>query len=267
MPLPRAPFAALLLPAALLAQAPPSLPRQAERLYLNLRKEGLVSFEADVTPDWEFMLGAKAAENPEALRALRGLRFRVVLDEKGSVRVTHFADIPAATPQAEQGYQQIFGGMEQLMDGFFATWALFMLNTPFPGEGVAFQTTTAGGLTHLAYKEGTDTTVDLGLGEGHRIQEVKVVAPAFKSSIWPTFRAMDRGLGLSDYRAEYVAANGVGNTSLEVQITYAPIEGLPLPESLTIRSVYEGNANKVRLLFKNHKAVRASDRTKAPAAK
>jgi hypothetical protein len=181
-----------------------------------------------VVPDWEFILDPSMLNNADALRVLRGLRFHVVLDKKGAVRVTHFADIPATTPQTEQGYQQIFGGMEQAMQGFFAIWALFMLNSPFPAEGVAFQTTTAGGLTHLADQE-PGAQVDLGLADGHRIQEVKAESAAFKRRIQPTFRAMDRGLGLSDYRAEYLSPSGAGNTSLDVQITYAPFRAFRFP--------------------------------------
>ena len=111
---------------------------QARRSYYSLRAIGLDEFQSTVKPNWEVVLRDELKSSPEnaqaALKLLNGLHFSMLLDKNGKVTVTHHADIEPSNETQRKGFDQIYEGLDQAVSGFFATWSMFMLNSPSRGK-------------------------------------------------------------------------------------------------------------------------------------
>ena len=106
--------------------------RQARAAYYSLRGRGLDSLTASATVNWEVVLGpAKPGDDlsrrADAMKLLNGLHFAMAMDPRGKVTVTHRADTPAPNETSQKGYDQIFGGMDQVITGFYDTYNPFMI--------------------------------------------------------------------------------------------------------------------------------------------
>ncbi len=110
--------------------------KRARDGYYSLRKLGLVKFEASITPNWVVTLKDQIKSDPSSaqasLKLLNGLHFAMDLGADGNVKVTHHTDVAPASEQMAASFDQIYGGMEQAVSGFFASWSIFMLTSPFP---------------------------------------------------------------------------------------------------------------------------------------
>src|SRR5205807_10672221 len=114
-------------------------------------------FQATIKPTWELTLKKELATNPEGaqngLKMINGLHFSMVLDPDGEVKVSHSTDAPPPNEQAAKGFEQIYGGMDQAVSGFFATWSLFMLTSPLPEANSVYQLEDLGTQYRLSYKD------------------------------------------------------------------------------------------------------------------
>jgi len=228
---------------------------QARHAYYSLRGVGLDEFQSTIKPNWEVVLKDELKANPEggqaALKMLNGLHFAMLLDKAGKVTVTHRADVEPVNAQQREGFNQIFSGMEQAVSGFFATWSLFMLNSPFPEAGVDYQLDDLGSQWRLSYKDGTGDVVTL-MSKDLVISEVKVTTPEFVSSVRPTFNRTGIGFVLTGYAADYKPTSGPGVVKLDVKIDHQKIEGAQLPVSLIADSVLDGAPTHIELGFSEY---------------
>lgn len=247
---------------AAVAQAkPPAAPDrakvidQARRYYYSLRAVGLDEFQSAVKPNWAVVLKDEFQSNPEgaqaALKLLNGLHFSMLLDTHGKVTVTHHADFEPTNEQQRAGFDQIFSGMEQAVSGFFATWSLFMLNSPFPEAGTEYTLDDLGSQWRLSYKEGASDVVTL-MSKELVISEVKVTTAEFVSSVRPQFNRSNNGFVLSGYAADYKPTSGPGVVKLDVKIDHQLVNGLQLPVSLIADSVLDGAPTHIELAFSGH---------------
>ena len=99
---------------------------------------GLDEFRATMKPNWELVLKDQLAADPAAAQAgvklLNGIHFSMLLDSSDKVTVTHQTDTPPSTEQQRKGFEDIYSGMDQAINGIFATWEMFMLNSPSPAR-------------------------------------------------------------------------------------------------------------------------------------
>jgi hypothetical protein len=225
--------------------------RQARHSYYSLRGLGLSEFQVKVQPNWGMML--KGVEsNTDSMRMLNGLRFSMLLGPDGKVKVDHEATIPPSNPQAEEGVKQIFSGMEQMLSGLFATWNLFMLESPFPPAESQYELNEQAAVYVLTYKEGSadiTTTMTRDLA----ITEIKVSSPDFTSLVKPRFVKTEKGNVLRGYGASYTPTTGPGKVEMNVQIDYSEISGMQLPQKVHFSSTYDGNPNETELIFSDYK--------------
>ena len=225
---------------------------QARRAYYSLRAVGLDEFQSTVTPNWAIVLRDELKASPEnaqaALKLLNGLHFSMLLDKDGKVTMSHHADIEPQNEQQRQGFDQIYSGMDQAVSGFFATWSMFMLNTPFPSAGTEYQLEDLGRQYRLSYKEGSSDVVTL-MSKDLIISEVKVTSPEFISSVRPQFIRTAKGLVLSGYAADYQPTSGPGVVKLDVKLEHQPVSGLQLPVNLIADSVLDGAPTHIELAF------------------
>jgi hypothetical protein len=224
--------------------------RQANSSYYSVRASGLVEFQARVTPNWEVAIKDIGAQ-PETLRLLNGLKFSISFDSNNAIKMNHEVGIPAPNEQTEAGFNQIFAGMEQMVSGFFDTWELFMLNSPFPPPDGSYDFRDSTGGYYINYKEG-NADVSIEMNKDFTVTLVKVVSAEFESSIWPKFTRSDKGFVLNRYSAKYLPAKGPGKVDLEIQIEHLDVQALKLPQRLRMHSVMDGQATETELTFSDY---------------
>lgn len=229
--------------------------QQAQRAYYSLRKQGLDELQATVKPNWELVLKDELKSNPEqgqnALKLLNGLHFTMLLDKDGKVTVTHRTDTEPPNEQVRKGFEQIYGGIDQAVSGFFATWSLFMLTSPFPAAASDYKLEDLGSQYRLSYKDGDSDVVTL-LGKDLLISEIKVTSAQFASTVKPQLVSTSQGFELTGYVGDYRPTSGPGLVHLDVKIQHQPISGLKLPVSLIADSVYDGAPTHMELAFSEH---------------
>jgi hypothetical protein len=225
---------------------------QARRAYYSLRAVGLDEFQSTVKPNWEVVLRDEIKASPEnaqaALKLLNGLHFSMLLDKDGKVTMSHHADVEPQSAKQREGFDQIYSGMDQAVSGFFSTWSMFMLNTPFPSAETEYELEDLGKQYRLTYKDGSADVVTL-MSKDLIITEVKVTSAEFTSSVRPQFTRTAKGLVLSGYTADYQPTSGPGVVKLDVKMEHQPVSGLQLPVSLIADSVLDGAPTHIELAF------------------
>lgn len=224
----------------------------ARHAYYSLRTAGLDEFRATVKPNWELVLKDQMKADPAAaqagLKLLNGLHFSMLLDQSDKVTVTHHTDVPPSNEQQRQGFDQIYSGMDQAISGFFATWELFMLNSPFPSPNRDYKLEDLGTQYRLSYKDGSSDVVTM-MGKNLIITDVKVTSADFVSSVRPQFVHTAKGFVLTGYDADYKPTSGPGVVKLSLKIDHEPVSGLQLPASLVMDSVLDGAPTHMELAF------------------
>ena len=228
---------------------------QARRAYYSLRAVGLEEFQSTIKPNWEVVLKDELKASPNqaqaALKLLNGLHFSMVLDKNGKVTMSHHADVEPTNETQRKGFDQIYEGLDQAVSGFFSTWSMFMLNSPFPEKDIEYELEDLGSQYRLSYKEGSSDVVIL-MSKNLVIAEVKVTSAEFISSVRPQFSATAKGLVLSGYTADYTPTSGPGVVKLDVKLENQPVSGLQLPVNLIADSVLDGAPTHIELAFSGH---------------
>lgn len=240
------------------AQAQPvpdrkALLQKARDSYYSLRREGLESFRCNVTPDWGRLLQKERESDPEAaanaIRTLQQLRFIVTLGGDDAVTMTH-NELKGQSKQMADALAQIYDGMEQMATGFFDTWKLFVLNTPFPAVNSDYRFDAMGAAYRLSYREAKTDVVTM-LDKALAITDVRVNAPEFRSSIQPGFAATAKGYLLVSYNADYRSSKPEETTQLKARIANSPVAGMQLVRQLHLEGLYGGDRFAVDLAFSN----------------
>jgi hypothetical protein len=230
--------------------------KQARQEYYSLRNRGLIAFTSSVQPNWRLVLKDQLAANPEqaenALTMLNGIHFLLALGPDGGVNVTHRADIAPSNEKVAEGFNQIFGGMEQTLSGFFDSWSPFMLTSPFPDAAGDYRLEELDNQYRLSYKEGSAAIATSMSKKDLVISEIAVESPEFKSVIKPQFTKSEQGLLLSGYQANYQGAGGGATVQLNVQIENQPVSGLQLPRKLNLSGSYQGSPFEMELVFSDY---------------
>lgn len=231
---------------------------QARQSYYNLRTEGLVSFECSVTPNWELLLHGQRTEDSSgtdtAIQTLSQLHFTANLGADDKVKLTH-NELTGQSQEMMDALKQIYSGMEQMTSGFFDTWSLFMLNTPFPEVNGEYGLQAAGPQYKLTYRDGLADVVTT-MGRDFAISDLKVTTTEFDSDIQPQFTKSPKGFLFSAYDASYQSKNPGDATLLKVRIGYQEVEGLELLQTLDLSGSYGGSPFAVQLAFSDCKVTK-----------
>lgn len=231
---------------------------QARQAYYNLRNEGMVSFECSVTPNWELLLQEQRKQDPEAIdtaiQTLSQIHFTTSLGADGKAKLTH-NELTGQNQQMMDALKQIYSGMEQMTSGFFDTWSLFMLNTPFPEVNSDYGLQTVGPQYRLTYRDGLADVVTT-MGRDFAMSDLKVTTTEFDSDIQPQFTKLSKGFLFSAYDATYQSKSPGEATQLKVRIGYQEVEGLELLQKLDLSGSYGGNPFAVQLSFSDCKVTK-----------
>jgi hypothetical protein len=227
--------------------------RDARAAYYSLRQKGLDSFQVNITVNWNVVLKGKTS-NAEQMRLLNGLHFQMGLDAKGATKVSHRADVPAPNEQSQRGYDQIFTGIDQTLNGFFATYSPFMVTSPFPAVNGAYTLEDSSNGYRLTYEEDNGKTdVVTRFTKTLAIIDMTVDTAEFLSVITPTFLTTADGFVLAGYRGTYKPKQSrTGVVILEATIEHRVVDGLRLPSRLSLDSSLDDVPNQTELTFADY---------------
>ena len=218
--------------------------KKARAAYYNLRAHGLRSFETNVQPNWELVLKDVAAKEPEkaanALKLLNGIKFTLTLDSEDAVKVSHKVEVAASNAEVEKGFNQIFAGMEDAMNGFFDTWKPFMISSPLPGVTEDYKLEDIDGQYRITYKSGTAQIVTT-MSKDFHITEMKTNSPDFMSVVKPKLKSTAQGLVLTGYVASYTGTGGKDITQLDISTDYQEVDGLQMLSNMKLKGSYQAN--------------------------
>lgn len=220
----------------------------ARAAYYSLSRLGFAGAECRIVPNWELVLGPRTAANKTGYDVLDQLEFRLKVGAGGDAHVTSRDPGGPRTGNLQTGVQQIFSGLEQAVNGLFATWSLFMVNSPLPGAQTPVTMTTQAGGYRLAYKDdGSDVVEDVD-SQGV-ISKIDVRNAGFASTIEPSFAHPAQGMTLSRYVGDYRPTSGPGVVHLDVRLTYQTANGLIFPSQADVDTTYDGAPTKLQLAF------------------
>jgi hypothetical protein len=223
---------------------------RAREAYYDLRKEGLVTFQCTVTPNWDDILQDKRKEDPAAADAtekiLSQLHFVAYLGSDGKVRLTH-NDLIVQNQRAMDGLRQIYDGMAQMTTGFFDSWSLFTMGAPFPEVDGEYDLETTGPEFRLTYAEGS-TDVVTTMHFDFSISSMKVTMPAIDATVRPEFTNTAKGFLLSGYDGTYQTNTSTEPIHLKASVDYQEVDGLQLVRTLYI------TGNNGAVIFAEHLA-------------
>jgi hypothetical protein len=229
--------------------------RSARRAYYSLRGHGVSEFQSNVQPNWRVMLKDLVASNPDgataALKVLNGIHFTVSVSPTGKVTVDHRADAPATDAKMQEGFNQIFDGMQQALSGFFDSWSPFMLTSPLPDPEGDYQLEKVGNQYRLRYKDG-NADIKTAMSKDLVISEITVASPSFKSTIRPRFANSVQGLLLIGYDASYEGTSDGVSVHLKAVIENQEASGVQLPGKLTLSGSYQKSPFEMELAFSNY---------------
>jgi len=225
--------------------------RQARQASYSLQREGFGGFQCGVTPNWDLLLADQRKADPAsadaAVKKLRQIRFTLLMDRDGKTTIKH-TEVPAENQQVADALKQIYGGMEEMLTGFFQTWNTFMLTSPFPAPEDTYQLQDLGSAYRLSYKDG-DADVLTNMSKDFVIGDLKVTTREFTSSIRPQYAKNPKGLILTGYDADYQSSKPEERTVLKVAVGYQPVVGFQLPRTLKLSGSYGGDAFGIEVAF------------------
>jgi len=231
--------------------------RQARAAYYSLRGKGLDAFSASASVNWEVVLGPiktgdDVSQRASAMKLLNGLHFGLAMDARGKVTVTHRADTPAPNDTSQKGYDQIFGGMEQVITGFYDTYSPFVVTSPFPEVESEYTVEDIDIGYRVSYKEGTSTSVVTRMTKTFAIIDSVVNAADFDSVIKPVFTTTEQGYVMTAYNGYYKPKTGPGTTLLDCTMEQQMVDGLRMMKKLHFDSSVDGAKNQTELTFADY---------------
>jgi hypothetical protein len=225
--------------------------RKARQAYYSLRNEGLSGVQCSVANNWDYQLAEARKSNPEqideAIKRFQTLHFSVSVDSDGKATVMH-NDLPAQNEQAANALKQVYGGIEQMVTGFFQTWSAYMITPALPEVGSDFQLEELPAAYRISYKE-TSTDITTILGRDFAISSQRVVTPEFDTTLKPQLTKIAKGFILSGYQASYRSGSPNDATDLQVGIDYQELSGLQFPQKVKLTGSYGGTPIQAEFSF------------------
>jgi hypothetical protein len=219
---------------------------QARDKYYNLRKSGMADVRASMQPDWDELLAGTngAASKP----LLENLHFWISIDAEDKFQLHH--DAKAVPVDKVDGVKQIFSGVNSSVTGFFRTWSIFLLTSPFPQPGSDYSLDKlANGYRFSQRQDQLDVAIDTD--NDFAITEIKVVAADLKSSLKPDFEKTPAGFVLKGYSASSVKPDG-NTTTVVASLDYQTVDGLRVLQKVDLDTVFQGSSTKFGWTFSDY---------------
>jgi hypothetical protein len=219
----------------------------ARERYYNLRTLGLSEVQVAIRPNWDVLLeGTTPAPSARAL--LNNLHFWILIDAAGKLTLTH--DAKALPPDRVEGVEKIFKGMNSSVTGFFRTWSIFLLNSPFPVPGSEYSIERRANGFRFSQRQG-ELDVAIDTDNEFAITEIRAVAADRTSSLKPVLEKTSAGLVLTGYTASSRRADG-SNTTVQASLQYETVSGVRLLQKVNLDTVFQGALTKFEWVFADY---------------
>src|SRR2546421_6153439 len=219
----------------------------ARERYYNLRTLGLSDVRVAIQPNWDLLLeGTNPA--PSARTLLNNLHFWISIDAADKLQLSHDAkDVPVDQLEA---VDKIFKGMNSSVTGFFMTWSVFLLSSPFPVPGSDYAVERrANGFRFLQKQNDLDVMIDTD--NEFAISEIRAVAVDRTSSLKPVLEKTPAGLVLKGYTASSQRPDG-SNTTVQAALEYETVSGLRMLHKVNLDTVFQGASAKFEWVFADY---------------
>lgn len=225
--------------------------QQARRSYYSLTAAGLIEFQCDVLPDWDFIYKQSPA-GQELLPILKKTHFQGVVGPSGASTISHQSDVAPSSEAAAASVHTAVSGVESLLTGFFAVWSQYAFTPPLPEVDDKYQLEDLGERYRLTYRQRGLIDVLTLMNRDFAIEEDYVRAPQFSLRMRPKFASTKSGFEFVGYESsEQVGENMFLQSS--VNIEYQEVEALQLPRTVNATIGQAPSPMTVRLSFTNYK--------------
>ncbi len=234
------------------SQANDQLLARAAKLYYSTREAGLEGFDCEVHPDWRKLFssatrGAPMADDDPRLATLKPVKVTMHARLGGGSSVDWVQTTDPGKPldaDATSLLDQMHQATEQTVQGFLQFWTPFVDGSVIPS--------TSGGMT--VTRSATDTTIHIEQN-GARVTEIfsnelvlqhfDVVTSGVSIQFAPSYQPTEKGLLVNRFDAhiEPVGQAAVPVQEMHVQVSYATVDGLPIPSNLNMEVVGTGVFN------------------------
>jgi hypothetical protein len=226
--------------------ANPDVINEARNAYYSLAKKGFKGFTATIEPNWEVILAQTAT--PANLKIFRAVQFSMVVDANGTLTVTHEVGADAAKPDLQPTVNRIHYDIQRLVTGFFNTWRIFAVNSPFPETASHVKVETTQKQYRLSYQtQSGDVTI--AMNSDLVITEWNLSAPTIKRSVKPKFQKTVDGLLLTGYHGVFEPTGPGIKTALDFQIEYQDVKGMKVPRKLRFNGMHGSEPVEAELAF------------------
>jgi hypothetical protein len=219
---------------------------QARSAYYSLASKEFKGFNATIEPNWEVILAQTAT--PSTLKVFRAVQFSMVVDANGAVTVTHEIGADAAKPDLQPTVNRIHYDVQRLVTGFFNTWRIFVVGSPFPQSASEAKIENAGKQYRVSYTtQSGDVTI--ALTSDWLITEWTVNGPTLKRTVKPQFQQTADGLLLTGYHGVSESAGAGTKTTLDFKIEYQDLRGMKVPRKVRLNGMHGSEPVEAELVF------------------
>ena len=222
-----------------------SVVTRARIAYYSLARKGFKGFTAAVEPNWEVILGGTAT--PASLKVFRAVQFSMVVDATGAVTVTHEVGPNAAKTDLQPTVNRIHTDVQRLVAGFFNTWRIFVLNSPFPETEIQIET--HGAQHKLSYGPQT-AKVTIAMNADLKITEWTSIGPSVKRTVKPQFQKTPEGLLLTGYKGTFEPLGDGIKTTLDFKIEYQDVSGMKVPYKVRLSGMHGREPVEAEIVFR-----------------
>lgn len=185
---------------------------------------------------------------PANLKIFRAVQFSMVVDANGVVTVTHEVGADAAKPDLQPTVNRIQYDIQRLVTGFFNTWRIFAVNSPFPETASDIKVGTAGKQHRVSYQtQSGDVTI--AMNSDLLITEWNLSTPTAKRTVKPKFQKTVNGLLLTGYHGVFEPIGPGVKTTLDFQIEYQDVSGMKVPRKLRFNGMHGSEPVEAELVF------------------
>jgi hypothetical protein len=226
----------------------------ARARYYNLRRLGLLDVHAALQPNWDVLLaGTSAAE--KAKTTLNNLRFWISIDATGQFRLSH----DAKSLQANQVdyVEKIFKDVNTSVGGFFRTWSIFLLGSPFPDTETNCAIDRLASGYRFSQRQG-ELDVAIETDNEFAIIEIRVTGADRTSSLKPVLENTLTGLILRGYSASSHRTDGV-YTNVTAELEYETVDGLNLLHKVNLNTISQGSSANFEWSFSDYQIKKRED--------
>ena len=219
----------------------------ARSRYYNLRTAGLSEVHGAIQPNWDVLLeGTNAA--PSSRAVLNNLHFWFSIDPAGNFQLSH--DGKAVPADLVPGVENVFRGVSSSVTGFFRTWSIFAISSPFPAPGSDYAVDRAANGFRFSQRQ-NDLDVTIETDNDFAVTEIRAVAVDRTSSLKPVFEKTPAGLVLTGYSASARRADGTV-TTVQAALEYGTVSGMRLLHKVNLDTVFQGTAAKFEWVFSDY---------------